>query len=164
MPVKDDSSAENDWNGPFLLQLVVLGMLMADKQLRSLVRPEDFVDEEVRSAVKEMQAFGKNGWYSLRQILTACHLEWDGKSKPIDAMVKRLRLDATCRRALDEVNAAVEFIEGPGGWGDEAKAEFLRRVADIRRRARVDERLLPPVRPIDANRDNNGKIGKVRSE
>lgn len=163
MPVQDDSCADNNWNGPFLLQLVVLGMLIADKKLRELVQTEDFIDRDVRGAVRELKASGKHGWRSLQRIFTACHLEWNGKTKPIDAMLKRLQLDATCGRALDAVNDAVSFIESDGGWGDESKAEFVRRIVAVQRNARIDLKLLPAVRPVDANRDGKDKLGKVEA-
>ena len=98
------------------LELVMLGALIANKQLRKEVAATDFTDGEIAQAVEDLQGKGV-GFIALKQVMRSLQVNWIGSGTPLDAMVKRLKLNGQYNQALSELTG---LFAGTSGGEDEA--------------------------------------------
>ena len=129
---------DSEWTPPKLLQLVILGALLADKKLRDEVDSGNFTTESgIAAAVAELRTSkGKQAFPALKALLRNLGVEWDEKEKPLRRMIQRCKLNGEVARVLDYL-AAMDAVTSSLP-SEQAQNRFLEAVANIRRDLNID--------------------------
>lgn len=111
------------------LQLVMLGALIANKDLRKQVEADDFTDENIRHAVEDLKGEGI-GFVALKNALHEMQVDWDvpATGGPLEPMVKRLKLDAEYNLALIALNSLFYGTHKRDSKAMEVVVEIARRL------------------------------------
>lgn len=102
------------------LQLIGLGILLADKTLRDKVEVGDFCDLGMQAIVEGLKT-GKAA-VALEQLMRFVGVEgWTAKEgSPIPRILQRLRLDAETSKAIDRWYHVTKHLEGMTDAGKRA--------------------------------------------
>lgn len=85
---------------PYALQLVILGAVIADKEVRDLVDRCDFIDPDLGSVLSELVS-GTGDYQHLSKIMKRFGITWSkSDGAPLDALIERIKVDAEYDRAL----------------------------------------------------------------
>lgn len=89
------------------LQFLVLGMMIANKELRESVVPSDFSDKTLQCVASELK-HGKSHKYLRETLLEECGVDWDRKDgAPIVKALNRLRVDGCRERVMLSLEQAL---------------------------------------------------------
>jgi len=96
-----------------LLQIAMLGALIAKRELRDEVKPEFFSDKRFQCAVSELQRARKGGFKYLQEILRDCFgVLWNSsQGNPLTAMSTLLEMNGHRQHVLDMLFKAAEALE-----------------------------------------------------
>lgn len=132
-----DSEQEATWTPPMLLQVAMIGALLADKRLRAEVDAGDFTFwGNLAGAVAELTTAQKRtGWPCLKRLLADWGVEWDEKEKPLRRMMERLKLDAEVSRVLGRLGSLARQTEHAT---DEQQRQFLKAIANFTKDSPID--------------------------
>lgn len=118
-----------------LLQVAMLGALIANRELRSKVPPEFFSEKKFQCAAAELDGSRGSTFRYLREtLLEILGVEWDLKDgSPLDSMVERLSVNGRRNSVLDMLVVAARCLEGTRS--DEKLVEFFDAVKEAGHRA-----------------------------
>ena len=96
-----------------LLQIAMLGALIASKELREEVKPEFFSDLTFRCAVSELQGARKGGFKYLQDVLRDClGVIWNASmGNPLEEMGALLERNGHRQYVLDMLFKAADALE-----------------------------------------------------
>lgn len=118
-----------------LLQIAMLGALIANRDLRQTVAPECFSEKTFQCAAAELSGSRGSTFRYLREtLLEVLGVEWDLKDgSPLDSMVGRLELNGKRNSVLDMLVIAARCLDG--ARPDEKVVEFFDAVTEAGYRA-----------------------------
>ena len=118
-----------------LLQVAMLGALIANRELRQTVLPESFSEKAFQCAAAELAGSRGSSFRYLREtLLEILGVEWDLKDgSPLDSMVKRLSMNGKRNAVLDMLVVAARCLDG--ARQDEKVVEFFDAVTEAGHRA-----------------------------
>jgi hypothetical protein len=109
-------------------EMLMLGAMLADVKLRAQIQPQAFYTPLCRQMAEEMTKGPKEAdRRRMAETLKSIGVQWDFKSKPLDAVRERQERAAMYRRALDAEREKLKQVFGRGKLEDEAAA--IRQIA-----------------------------------
>lgn len=123
----------NGYSRATLLCFVAIGAALADRKFRERLEPTLLSDSESQAVLAELKSGGGKGktYWCLQKWLLRCGVEWDGKEKPLEAIVRRLDTDARRIEAAELMEKALLRLVNPT---DEACQLFVEDVIEAARR------------------------------